>query len=58
MKKTVKVWNDEVEVSINQTSKSVWVASGTYMGRLIQVKDRNANSAVALWQDAARYRGG
>jgi hypothetical protein len=53
----VRVWNEEVEVDVYQKSKTVWVAVGTYMGKTIEVKGRSGSSALALWRDAARYRG-
>lgn len=57
MERTVRVWNEDVEVSVYQTSKSVWVAVGTYLGHHIEVTSRSASSVVALWRDAARYKG-
>ncbi len=55
---TVRVWGREVEVEIYQKSKTVWIASGTYLGHHIEVKGRSANSALNLWRGAARYKGG
>jgi hypothetical protein len=57
MNRTVRVWNEDVEVSVFQRSKSVWIAVGTYMGHHVEVKGQSANAAVALWRDAARYKG-
>jgi len=57
MERMVQVWNEDVEVSVYQKSKSVWVAVGTYLGHHIEVKGRSASSALALWRDAARYKG-
>ena len=57
MKRTVSVWGEDLEISVHQKSKSVWVASGSYMGRLLQTQDRSANTAIKRWQEAARYRG-
>ena len=58
MERTVRVWSEDVEVSVYQKSKSVWVAVGTYMGHHIETKGRSANSALSLWRDAARCKGG
>lgn len=57
MQRTVKVWSEDVEVTVEQSSKSVWIAGGTYMGQYFTVKGRSANSATGLWRDAARYKG-
>jgi len=57
MERTVRVWNVDVKVSIYQSSKSVWVAVGYYLDHHIEVKGRSASSALALWRDAARYKG-
>jgi len=57
MERTVRVWNEDVKVNVYQKSKSVWIAVGSYLGHHIEVKSRSANSALALWRDAARYKG-
>lgn len=56
--RTVEVWGQQVAVDVYQQSKSVWIASGEYMGQYIQTKDRSAGSALLRWKEAARYRGG
>ncbi|MBY5812902.1 hypothetical protein [Rhizobium leguminosarum] len=53
----VEVWGRMVEVSIHQSSKSVWVAVGEYMGQRVEVKGRSSGAALSLWKDAARYKG-
>lgn len=53
----VKVWNQTVEVSVYQKSKSVWVAVGTYLDQHIKVKNSSMSSALALWRKTAEYRG-
>ena len=55
---TVKVWDQDVTIYVYQRSKSVWVASGDYMGHSIQVTGRSSSQAASLWRDAARYKGG
>lgn len=57
MKLVVKVWDEQIEISIVQKSKSVWVAYCEYMGKRIDVQGRSANTAAAKWRDAAKYRG-
>ena len=57
MEHTVEVWGKPHKVTVHQKSKSVWVASGEYMGKHIEVKDRSASTAIAQWKEAARYKG-
>ena len=33
MERIVRVWDEDVEVSVHQQSKSVWIAVGTYLGK-------------------------
>jgi hypothetical protein len=58
MKRVVRVWegDEPCEITLVQKSKSVWIAVGTYMGKEVRVQGRSANSAAALWRDAAHYR--
>jgi len=37
-----------------QRSKTVWIASGDYLGQRIEMRGSSANSAVKRWADAAR----
>jgi hypothetical protein len=55
---TVEVWDKPCKVSVEQKSKTVWVAVGDYMGNSIRVEDRSARTALRRWQEAARYKGG
>ena len=57
MKHTVLVWNEPQEVSVYQRSKSVWVASGEYMGKPIVEKGSSEAAAVMHWRKTATYRG-
>lgn len=57
MERTVQVWGRSQTVSVHQKSKSVWIAVGDYMSQRIECKGRSAGSALALWADAAKYRG-
>lgn len=54
----VNVWDKPCEVSVHKKSASVWVASGTYLGEVVQVEDRSEMSAVKRWREAATYKGG
>jgi hypothetical protein len=53
----VIVWDKPQTVSVHQKSKSVWIASGEYMGAYIQVQDRTEGAALKRWREAATYRG-
>ena len=55
MKMRVSVWGETVEISVEQRSKSVWIASGSYLGKDYQTQDRSAGSAAKRWAEAARY---
>lgn len=57
MERTVKVWDQDVKISVYQKSRTVWIAVGKYLGDRIEVNGRSANSAVVLWVNAARYKG-
>lgn len=54
----VRVWDGEepIEITVVQKSKSVWIASGEYMGQRFSVQGRTANLAAAKWRDAAHYK--
>ena len=53
----VTVWGQPLEVELYQKSKSVWIASGTYMGESLEVKRPTKGAALKGWKDAATYRG-
>jgi DNA-binding beta-propeller fold protein YncE len=57
MKHTIQVWSRPYEVTVEQRSKSVWVASGDYQGQSIVVTDRTPTSALKRWREAAQYKG-
>lgn len=57
MKQTVLVWGKPQEVSAHKKSKTVWIATGEYMGVRIETKGPSENAAVKLWREAAQYRG-
>ena len=56
-KHIVKVWDEEFEITVAQKSKTVWIAVGKYMGKMVEAKGTSESSAVAHWREAARYRG-
>lgn len=55
MKMRVTVWNDNVEIDVDQKSKTVWIATGEYNGKRHTVKGPSASSAAKGWADAARF---
>lgn len=57
MERTVRVWDQDVSVSLHQSSKTVWHAIGYYMEKRIEAKGRTCSQALSLWADAAKYRG-
>lgn len=57
MEHTVKVWEQPQKVSVYQSSKTVWIAVGEYMGERVEVKGRTKSQALSAWREAARYRG-
>lgn len=57
MEHTVKVWEQPQKVSVYQSSKTVWIAVGEYMGERVEVKGRTESQALSAWREAARYRG-
>jgi hypothetical protein len=54
---TVYVWDKPHNVSVDQQSKSVWMAVGEYKGKQIEVKDSTKGAALKRWREAATYRG-
>ena len=53
-KHIVKVWDEQFEITVVQKSKSVWIAAGQYMGKMVEVQGRSESSAVPI---GARPRG-
>ena len=54
----VRVYGETVEVEAYQRSKTVWLASGDFDGRSIEVKRSSESSAVAAWVCVATARAG
>lgn len=57
MERRVLVWDKPYTVQVERKSKSVWIASGEYMGDFHAVEDRSDNAAVLGWLQWARYKG-
>jgi hypothetical protein len=54
----VEIWNEKCEVGTDRMSKTVWRASGSYMGEYHQVTDRTEGTALKRWREWATYKGG
>ena len=52
----VRVWDEPYLVTTNKRSKTVWVASGAYMGQRHSVQDRTEGAAVSQWRTSAQYK--
>jgi hypothetical protein len=52
----VKVWGRDVEITVYQKSKSVWIAVGDHNGESIEVKGASEGAAAKLWRETATYR--
>lgn len=51
MEHTVKVWEQPQKVSVYQSSKTVWIAVGEYMGERVEVKGRTESQALSAWRE-------
>lgn len=56
MERTVNIWGDNVKVSVQQNAEAQWIASGSYRGEYLQVKDSTAGNALSNWKDAAQRK--
>src|SRR5437016_7128061 len=57
MEQRVTVWDRVCRIAVSQQASTVWVASGEWLGRVIETRARNPTAAVNLWQDQARAAG-
>lgn len=54
----VMVWSKPYEVTTYQKSKSVWVATGEYMGESHSTTGQTEGAAIIRWREWAQYKGG
>ena len=54
----VKDCDKDYEITVQQKSKTVWIARGMYMGEYLESKGASSSAAVAHWLKQARYKGG
>jgi hypothetical protein len=55
--RSVAVWGRLQNIIVYQKSKTVWVATGKYMGEDHQSQGPSANTAAKRWQQWATYKG-
>jgi len=55
-RRTVAVSGRLQNIIVYQKSKTVWVATGKYMGEDHQSQGPTANTAVKRWQEWATYK--
>lgn len=54
---TVSVYGKAFTVKVIQRSKSVWIASGEYLGESYSTQGRTDSDAATAWQRWASYKG-
>jgi hypothetical protein len=52
----IQVGSKTYLVAIRRKSKTVWIATGHYMGQTIEARGRNEDLAASAWRSASRYR--
>ena len=57
VERTVSVWGKPHKVTVYPKSKSVWIATGNYMGQSVEGKGSTERAALRAWHDAACSRG-
>jgi hypothetical protein len=53
---TIQVGSKTYVVAFRRKSKTVWIATGIYMGQIIEARGRNEKLAASAWRLASRYR--
>jgi hypothetical protein len=53
---TVKVYGEDCSITVYQKSKTVWVATGVFMGSSLLVKGSSENVATRKWVHTAEIR--
>ena len=52
----IQVGSKTYVVAIRRKSKTVWIATGHFMGQVIEARGRNQDFAASAWRSASRYR--
>lgn len=50
----VTIWDKVVEISVQQKSKTLWVASGEYLEQSFMFQGRSQSVAAKTWAEAVR----
>jgi hypothetical protein len=53
----VMVWDKPYAITTYRKSKSVWIASGEYMGKSNSTEGRTEGAAIKRWREWAQYVG-
>ena len=54
---TMTIWDEPIEVEVDQRSVSEWIISGWYLGQCIEVTRQSYEEAVRDWSETARREG-
>jgi hypothetical protein len=54
--RNVQVGSKTYVVAIHRKSKTVWIATGHYMGQSIEARGRSEDLAASAWRSASSYR--
>jgi hypothetical protein len=54
---SVMVHGERYDVTTHHKSKSVWIASGEYMGERKSTQDQSEGAAIRCWREWAEYKG-
>jgi hypothetical protein len=52
----IEVGGEVIELTLYQRAKTVWVASGVFLGRRIEVRGSSQNAVLKHWRRAAENR--
>ena len=55
--RTVTVWGERYELTVQNDANGLWIAAGTYKHQKVEVKDKSENAALTRWQNMARMMG-
>jgi hypothetical protein len=53
---TVEAYPETCQVSTYKRGKTVWIATGTFMGEPLQQQGRSEATALRNWKDIAEFR--
>jgi hypothetical protein len=56
MNRTVTVWGKPYAVSVTQSSRTLFVASGEFQGQKLAARGHSAAAALAAWSGSAKSK--